>query len=63
MNLKTRFVICWMMTAAVAVTASSTVMSNSPNASHRVWMAASVAFMVLFNGWLWSMLRRKVQSA
>ncbi|MDB5341848.1 MAG: hypothetical protein JWP89_225 [Schlesneria sp.] len=58
-SLKIRSALCWGMTASVAVAAASAVMGTSPTTIHRMWIAVSLALMVLLNGWLWSTLQPK----
>jgi hypothetical protein len=53
-----RLVLCWMMTVAVALAAVGGVMSSSPTPNHRLVLAVSLAFMVLFNGSIWCMLSK-----
>ena len=58
MTLRIRLVFCWLMTVGVAAAAVGAVMGASPTSSHRSGIAASLAFMIIFNGWNWWMLQR-----
>ncbi len=59
MTLKIRTALCWQMTASVAVAAVGAVMGTSPTTVHRMWIAGSLASMVLLNGWMWSTFQPK----
>ncbi len=56
MNLKIRTTLCWGLTVSVSVATMGAVMSTSPTTGHRMWIAVSLAWMVLLNGWFWSTL-------
>ena len=58
MTLRFRLVLCWLMTFCVAAAAVGAVMATSSSSSQRSGIAASLAFMIIFTGWHWSMLPR-----
>jgi hypothetical protein len=58
MTLKSRLVLCWVMTVAAAIMAVGAVMADRSTSSHRSVMAASCAFMIMLTGWHWSILPR-----
>jgi len=57
-TLRFRLVLCWLMTVSVAAAAVGAVMATSSTTSQRSRIAASLAFMIIFTGWHWSMLPR-----
>ena len=58
MTLRFRLVLCWLMTVSAAAAAVGAVMATSSTTSQRSRIAASLAFMIIFTGWHWSMLPR-----
>jgi hypothetical protein len=46
------------MTVGVAAAAVGAVMTTSSHSSQRSGIAASLAFMIILNGWNWWMLQR-----
>jgi hypothetical protein len=51
-TLRIRLVLCWLMTFGVAAAAVGAVMATSSTSSHRSGIAASLAFMIIFTGWI-----------
>lgn len=58
MTLRIRLVLCWLMTVGVAAAAVGAVMAASSTSSHRSGIAATLAFMIILTGWIWSILLR-----
>lgn len=54
MTQKTRTIVSWLMTAAVATSAFSAILGTSPSSGHRAWLAVCMGFMVLYNEYVWS---------
>ncbi len=58
MNPDTLRILRWAMTVATSLAAFGAVMSESPTQSHRLWMAVSLAVMIVFNGWIGTNINR-----
>lgn len=49
----------WLLTISISISAFAAMMSHSPTQSHRLLIGMSLAFMILFNGWIWSVGSRR----
>lgn len=54
MTQKTRTTLSWIMTVCLATSVVCAIMGMSQTSSHRLWVAGTMGFMLLYSGWVWS---------